>query len=100
MVISTSKEKRSNFQMKHDDLIKKLEELISSISNRKSQSADFFLNIKNSLHDDYKNVYKLDSLIKCYAITQYANFSKNEEDILNQAIDLARDLRNEITKPI
>jgi len=84
--------------MMQEILFKKIDELVSLLAARKSPSAGFFESTKKNLQADYKNIDELNSLIKCFAITQYANFSRKEEDILNQVIDLARDIRNQITR--
>jgi hypothetical protein len=81
--------------MMQEILFKKIDELVSLLAARKSPSADFFENTKKNLQIDYENIDELNSLIKCFAITQYANFSRKEEDILNQVIDLARDIRDQ-----
>jgi hypothetical protein len=81
----------------HEILFQRMDELVSLLTARKNPSADFFADSKKNLQADYKNVDELNNLIKCFAITQYANFSRTEEEILNQVIDLARNIRNEIT---
>jgi hypothetical protein len=81
----------------YDILFNKIDELVSLLAARKSASVYFFENTKRNLQTDPENIDELNSLIKCFAITQYANFSKKEEDILNQVIDLARNIRDQIT---
>jgi hypothetical protein len=75
-------------------LFEKLDNLIALLVERQNSSADFFINVKIKLEVGNRNTEELDALIKCYVITQYANFLKKEEDVLNQIIDLARAMRN------
>lgn len=78
-------------------LFKKIDELVLLLISRGNPSSEFFVNAKKNLQADNRNIDELNSLIKCYAITQYANFSKKEEDILNQIIDFAREIKKQIT---
>lgn len=77
-------------------LIEKLDLLIQLLSKRQSPSASFFEKLKEKLTNEISKGENLDSLIKSYAITQYANFSRAEEDLLNEVIDLAREIKSRI----
>lgn len=74
-------------------LFEKLDFLIDLLSCRQSPSAVFFVVSREKLISNNCNSDTLDSLIKSYAITQYANFSKKEEDLLNEIIDIARNIK-------
>lgn len=56
-------------------LLVKLDQLSKMLQVRKNDSCNYFRGIKNSIinKEDIKD--DLRSLIKCYAITQYANFN-------------------------
>ena len=75
------------------ELFEKLDSLIDFLTRRQNNSVDFFLMCKHKLIMNKEVVDTLDSLIKSYAITQYANFSKKEEDLLNEIIDIARNIK-------
>lgn len=82
------------------ELFTKIDELVDLLVSRSNPSADFFKNEKQNLEKNSKDITGLDNLIKCYAITQYANFSKKEEDVLIQIINIARDIKGEIIKKL
>ncbi len=77
-----------------DELFLKIDQLIKLLDERKNASAIFFKNAKVNLENQENKIEVLNSLIKCYAITQYADFSKKEEDTLNEVINIARNIRD------
>ena len=72
------------------ELLIKLDELSKMLQIRKNDSYSFFIDIKNSIVANKNIENDLKSLTRCYAITQYANFSNEEDILLNEIIDLAR----------
>lgn len=79
-----------------DELLFKLDNLVKMLNTRANPSSKFFYDIKENLQKSENIIGELDSLIKAYPITQYANFSKKEEDILDEIITIARHVKKQI----
>jgi hypothetical protein len=74
-----------------EKLIETLSILTASLIKRHNNSHNFFAEVKGKLeyhNSDKKEV--LISIIKSYAITQYADFTSYEEDLLAKIIALAK----------
>lgn len=72
-------------------LLVKLDELSRMLQMRNNDSCNYFRDMKNSIINKEDIKGRLRNLIKCYAITQYANFNHEEEVLLSEIIDLARE---------
>jgi hypothetical protein len=64
----------------------KLQQLISSLKNGNNKSYQFFEDIVRDLQDDKTKQEGLNKLASCFSITQYANFSFEEEQLLSEII--------------
>lgn len=62
-------------------------ELINKLKKRNNESYKFFeeLLVQFSQVDDAAEARQ--RLLSCFAITQYANFTKEEEDLLSEVIE-------------
>ena len=72
-------------------LLTKLDELSKMLQIRKNDSYSYFRDVKDNITKKENIKDNLKNLVKCYAITQYANFNNSEEVLLSEIIDLARE---------
>ncbi len=79
-----------------ENLINKILSLVYILRERDQKSFVFFENILKELRNG--NVNKaLDTLLPCYVIVQYANFNSMEEKILSEILDIANEIKNQLS---
>lgn len=79
-----------------ENLINKILSLVYILRERDQKSFVFFENILKELRNG--NVNKaLDALLPCYVIVQYANFNSMEEKILSEILDIANEIKNQLS---
>jgi len=65
----------------------KLQQLINKLKNRNNNAFQFFENIAHDLKDDTMRQEGLNKLASCFSITQYADFSFEEEQLLSEILN-------------
>ncbi|TXI13192.1 MAG: hypothetical protein E6Q66_10495 [Pedobacter sp.] len=80
------------------ELLTKLDELSKILQLRKNDSYSYFRDTKNSIMNNENIKDDLKHLVRCYAITQYANFNNAEEILLSEIIALAREELSNLDK--
>ena len=61
--------------------------LIKKLKDRNNHSYKFFEGLLNELHDESKSIEAMPKLLSSYPITQYAEFTYEEENLLSQIIE-------------
>lgn len=65
----------------------KLTELINRLKSRDNKSYEFFQDLLLELRDERTEFAAKQKLSACFHITQYANFTFEEENLLSEIID-------------
>lgn len=66
---------------------RKIIDLVFKLKTRGNEAYLFFENVLVDLNDPEKRNDTIERLTSCYSITQYADLSVEEEEILEQIID-------------
>jgi hypothetical protein len=70
---------------------KKLIELITKLKDRNNEAYKFFEGLLIELKDKEQRKIAIKKLSSCFAITQYADFTFEEEKLLSEIIDENKD---------
>lgn len=74
-----------NNNLNNNELEEELRKLIMILQERKNKAVSFFESILQELNTNSQND-ALNKLKTSFSITQYANFTKEEEDILEKIV--------------
>lgn len=75
-----------------EQIIREVESLRDLLKKRNNSTYTFFEGILVSLESENSFGEAIDNLRSCYSITQYSDFNKSEEDILEKIVLLANDI--------